>query len=123
MRPTLGSTAPIKPTAVKTVTVHPGPVRIAALSPLPSGSRKLSAGAGHRQPGQRDHHRHRQKRSPPPLGAAPGILGVLPVNDAEAGQGRDGLNRHAKRRNVPPRPPPTCRCRRQNPPPRRAAAG
>jgi D-alanyl-D-alanine carboxypeptidase len=37
--PEPGSTDPIKPNAVRTVTVHPGAVHIAALSPLPSGSR------------------------------------------------------------------------------------
>jgi D-alanyl-D-alanine carboxypeptidase len=39
--PEPGSTDPIKPNAVKTVTVQPGTVRIASLSPLPSDSRKL----------------------------------------------------------------------------------
>jgi len=39
--PEPGSTDPIKPNAVKTVTVHPGIVRTASLSPLPSDSRKL----------------------------------------------------------------------------------
>ena len=39
--PEPGSTDPIKPNAVKTVTVHPGTVRTASLSPLPSDSRKL----------------------------------------------------------------------------------
>ena len=40
--PTLGSTDPIKPNAVKTFTVHPGTMRTASLSPLPSDSRKLT---------------------------------------------------------------------------------
>ncbi len=39
--PTLGSTDPIKPNTVKTFTVHAGAMRTAALSPLPSDSRKL----------------------------------------------------------------------------------
>src|SRR6185437_13976890 len=39
--PLPGSTDPIKPTAVKTVTVHPGAMQTAALSPLPSDSRQL----------------------------------------------------------------------------------
>jgi len=40
--PLPGSTDPIKPNAVKTVAVHPGSMRTAALSPLPSGSRQLT---------------------------------------------------------------------------------
>lgn len=40
--PLPGSTDPIKPNAVKTVTVHPGTMRTAALSPLPSETRQLA---------------------------------------------------------------------------------
>jgi D-alanyl-D-alanine carboxypeptidase len=40
--PLPGSTDPIKPNAVKTVAVHPGTMRTAALTPLPSESRQLS---------------------------------------------------------------------------------
>ena len=43
--PEPGSTDPIKPYAVKTVTVHPGAMHTASLSPLPSDSRKLTPGA------------------------------------------------------------------------------
>jgi D-alanyl-D-alanine carboxypeptidase len=39
--PALGSTDPIKPVPVKTVTVQPGAMQTASLSPLPSDSRKL----------------------------------------------------------------------------------
>ena len=39
--PEPGSTDPIKPNAVKTVTVHPATMHTASLSPLPSDSRKL----------------------------------------------------------------------------------
>jgi D-alanyl-D-alanine carboxypeptidase len=39
--PLAGSTAPIKPHPVKTVTVRPGTRHLASLSPLPSGSRRL----------------------------------------------------------------------------------
>ena len=60
--PELGSTAPIKPVAVKTVTVHPGQVRTAALSPLPSGEPQTDAGAGHGDADKSDHHRHDEKR-------------------------------------------------------------
>jgi len=40
--PLPGSTDPIKPNAVKTVTVHPGSIQTAALTPLPSESRQLT---------------------------------------------------------------------------------
>ena len=40
--PAPGSTEPIKPNAVKTVTVHPGTVYAASLTPLPSDSRQLT---------------------------------------------------------------------------------
>lgn len=43
--PIPGSTDPIKPTAVKTVSVHPGVTQIAALSPLPPDSRQLMPAA------------------------------------------------------------------------------
>ena len=40
--PAPGSTDPIKPNAVKTVTVHPGNMQTASLSPLPSDNRQLA---------------------------------------------------------------------------------
>jgi D-alanyl-D-alanine carboxypeptidase len=40
--PVPGSTDPIKPNAVKTVTVHPGTMYAASLTPLPSDSRQLA---------------------------------------------------------------------------------
>jgi D-alanyl-D-alanine carboxypeptidase len=43
--PLPGSTDPIKPNAVRTVTVHPGSLRTAALSPLPSDNRQLEPAA------------------------------------------------------------------------------
>ena len=62
--PLPGSTDPIKPNAVKTVTVHPGNIYTAAsLSPLPSDSQQLVAGTRGRQSGEHHHHRHRQKRA------------------------------------------------------------
>jgi D-alanyl-D-alanine carboxypeptidase len=78
--PALGSTDPIKPVAVKTVTVKAGGMRTASLSPLPSDSRKLAPSPtstasvtnivtvkGETPP------------LPPPPGAKPGVLGVLPA--------------------------------------------
>ena len=40
--PTPGSTDPIKPNTVKTVTVHPATMYVASLSPLPSDNRQLT---------------------------------------------------------------------------------
>jgi D-alanyl-D-alanine carboxypeptidase len=40
--PAPGSTEPIKPVAVKTVTVHPGTMYAASLTPLPSDNRQLT---------------------------------------------------------------------------------
>jgi D-alanyl-D-alanine carboxypeptidase len=40
--PAPGSTDPIKPNAVKTVTVHPAAMYVASLSPLPSDNRQLT---------------------------------------------------------------------------------
>ena len=42
--PEPGSSEPIKPNTVKTVTVHPATMQTAALSPLPSDSQKLTPG-------------------------------------------------------------------------------
>jgi D-alanyl-D-alanine carboxypeptidase len=39
--PSVGSTAPIKPVAIRTVSVQPSKFHVASLSPLPSNSRKL----------------------------------------------------------------------------------
>jgi D-alanyl-D-alanine carboxypeptidase len=81
--PELGSTAPIKPVAVKTVTVHPGPVRLAALSPLPSGSRKLAPAPATATPTKVTTIATLKSDVPPATGSAPGILGVLHVHEAE----------------------------------------
>jgi D-alanyl-D-alanine carboxypeptidase len=78
--PTPGSTAPIKPTTVKTVTVHPGRVRLAALSPLPSGDRKLAPAPATANPASVT--AIATIKSEPPA-AGPDILGALPVKDAK----------------------------------------
>ncbi|KQZ00665.1 hypothetical protein ASD45_07215 [Pseudolabrys sp. Root1462] len=75
--PELGSTDPIKPNAVKTLLVRPGKTQVASLSELPPSSRKMMPPA------------HTASVSliatvksdlpPPPPGAAPGVLGVLPA--------------------------------------------
>ena len=81
--PELGSTAPIKPVPVKTVTVHPGLVRTAALSPLPSASRKLMPAPATATPTKVTTITTMKSDLPPPIGAAPGILGVLHMHEAE----------------------------------------
>jgi len=85
--PTPGSTDPIKPIAVKTVTVHPGAMRTASLSPLPSDSRNLNPA-----PTTADAASvttvatiKSEAPPPPPPGARPGVLGVLPTKIASAG--------------------------------------
>ena len=88
--PELGSTAPIKPTAVKTVNVQPGPVRTAALSPLPSGSRKLMPAPATAKPASvTTIATLKSDLPPPPVGAAPGVLGVLSAKEAEGSKTTD----------------------------------
>ena len=82
--PEPGSTDPIKPNAVKTLMVRPGKTQLAALSELPPSSRKMMPPA------------HTASVSliatvksdlpPPPPGAGPGVLGVLPAK-AEVASG------------------------------------
>ena len=81
--PTPGSTDPIKPNAVKTVTVHPGAMRTASLSPLPSDSRKLTpapAIANAASVTTVATIKSEAPLPPPPPGARPGVIGVLPAN-------------------------------------------
>ena len=83
--PSLGSTEPIRPIAVKTVSVQAG-TKMAALSALPSDARKLGA-----TPPQAATVRTiatvKSDLPPSPPGAAPGILGVLPANDVKPARG------------------------------------
>jgi D-alanyl-D-alanine carboxypeptidase len=88
--PELGSTAPIKPTAVKTVNVQPGPVHTAALSPLPSGSRKLMPAPATAKPASvTTIATLKSDLPPPPVGAAPGVLGVLSAKEVEGSKTAD----------------------------------
>jgi D-alanyl-D-alanine carboxypeptidase len=85
--PSPGSTAPIKPLAVKTVAVHAGQVRTAALSPLPSDSRRLMPAPATANPASVTNIATvKSDLPPPPPGAAPGILGVLPAKAATDGK-------------------------------------
>lgn len=77
--PSLGSTEPIKPIAVKTVNVAAGS-RMAALSALPSDSRKLSPSPANTA-SVTTVATVKSEPPPQPLGAAPGILGVLSASD------------------------------------------
>ncbi len=76
--PSPGSTAPIKPTAVRTLTVHPGRVQLAALSPLPSGNRRLAPAPATASPATVT--TIATIRSEPPAGSiTASILGALPA--------------------------------------------
>ena len=83
--PSLGSTEPIRPIAVKTVSVQAG-TKMAALSAMPSESRKLGAPP---PPAAivTTIATVKSDLPPPPPGAAPGILGVLTVSDPKTAQG------------------------------------
>lgn len=78
--PSVGSTDPIKPNAVKTVTVHAGNMRTASLSPMPADSRKLAPTPAGTTASVTTVN---TVKGDVPPGARPGILGVLPVNGAK----------------------------------------
>lgn len=83
----LGSTEPIRPIAVKTVNVQAGS-RMAALSALPSDNRKLSATpATANGASVTTVATIKSNLPPPPPDAGPGILGVLPANEAKPVRG------------------------------------
>ena len=86
--PTLGSTDPIKPNAVKTFTVHAGSMRAIALSPLPSDSRKLIPAPATANPASvTTVATIRGEPLPPPLPAPPPTIrpALLPAKVASAG--------------------------------------
>ncbi len=83
--PSLGSTEPIKPIAVKTVNVTAG-TRMAALSALPSDSRKLSPPPANTA-SVTTVATVKSEPPPQPPGAAPGILGVLPAHEVKPSRG------------------------------------
>lgn len=82
--PEIGSTAPIKANAVKTVLVHPGKVQVAALSELPPSGRNLMP--PHPKPATVSTIATVKSELPPPGDAGPGILGTLPAKQAAAPQ-------------------------------------
>ena len=85
--PAVGSTAPIKPNAVRTVVVHPGAIRTASLSaPAPSAQRLAPAPASARALHVTEVATVKSDTPQlPPPGARPGILGTLPARVASAG--------------------------------------
>src|SRR5664280_2707246 len=83
--PSAGSTDPIKPIAVKTISVQVGAVRTASLSPLPSDSRKLMLAPATVSPTNVTNVAIVKRDPPAPPGAKPGVLGVLPAKLASAG--------------------------------------
>jgi D-alanyl-D-alanine carboxypeptidase len=91
--PAVGSTDPIKPNAVKTFTVHPGTMRTASLSPLPSDNRKLApAPATANQPSVTNIATIKSEPPAlPPPGAKPGVLGVLPAKTAQVASAGDSI--------------------------------
>lgn len=77
--PASGSTDPIKPTPVKTLTVKPGSVQTASLAPMSLLSPMPVTSQAHVAiPAQAD------TLPPPPPGARPGVLGVLPASSVTA---------------------------------------
>ncbi len=83
--PAPGSTDPIKPVAVKTVTVHAGGMRTASVVPATPDHRKLTpAPASTATVTTIATVKGETPPLPPPPGARPGILGTLPARLASA---------------------------------------
>jgi len=99
--PAPGSTAPIKPNPVKTVTVHPGTMQTASISPPAAAANptvtNVAIVKGEVSP-----------LPPVPPGARPGVLGVLPAEGAKvASAGEAEPVKVAKAEPVPlPKPEP-----------------
>jgi D-alanyl-D-alanine carboxypeptidase len=85
--PVPGSTDPIKPNPVKTYAMRVGAMRTAALSPLPPDSGKLKPAPAASRPASITTMAIVKRDAPPPPGAKPGVLGVLPAKLASAGDG------------------------------------
>lgn len=85
--PAVGSTDPIKPNPVRTVIVQPGTMQTASLSPAPAESRKLAPAPANTTASVTTiatvKGEVKPENLPPPPGAKPGVLGVLPANAAK----------------------------------------
>ena len=87
--PSLGSTEPIKPLMVKTLSVKPGAIQTASLAPIAPAAEP--ARTPERQPDRQAERRperepERQVETRPPPSPRPGILGVLKMRSANAGE-------------------------------------
>jgi D-alanyl-D-alanine carboxypeptidase len=82
--PALGSTEPIKPNPVKTFTVQVSAMRTASLPSQPSDSHKLMPTAATANLVNVTNVVVAKREPPPPSGAKPGVLGVLPAKVASA---------------------------------------
>lgn len=83
--PAAGSTDPIKPVAVKTLTVHAGSMRTASVVPAAADHRKLTpAPASTATVTNITTVKGESQPLPPPPGAKPGVLGTLPARLASA---------------------------------------
>lgn len=81
--PSIGSTDPIKPNAVKTFIVHPGKMQSASLSPVPIDSRKLVPVPANSAMASVTTIATVKGEAPPAHAAKPGILGTLPAGSAK----------------------------------------
>jgi len=85
--PQAGSTEPIKPRLVKTLTVRPGATQVAAVAPLALLSPEpITAQASNQTTTDAPERAYAadDKPLPPPPGARPGVLGVLTTKDFAA---------------------------------------
>jgi D-alanyl-D-alanine carboxypeptidase len=83
--PAPGSTDPIKPKPVKTFTLQVGAMRTASLLPLPPASHKPMPAPTTAGPNSVTTVAIVKQDPPPPPGAKPGVLGVLPAKLASTG--------------------------------------
>jgi D-alanyl-D-alanine carboxypeptidase len=82
--PAAGSTDPIKPVAVKTVTVHAGSMRTASVVPATDQRKLMPAPASTATITNITTVKGESQPLPPPPGARPGVLGTLPAKLASA---------------------------------------
>jgi D-alanyl-D-alanine carboxypeptidase len=104
-RPSPGSTDPIKPRLVKTLTVKPGATQLASAGPLSLLSPQLVTSQAGAFPSRAD-----TALPPPPPGARPGVLGVLPASAADPSDTKATIQlAAAEAKHVPAPPVPASR--------------